>query len=89
MSAFSYGYFIDGEPIFDDDPNLAFVPDDEVAFEMEARKEADAFERLENERQARIDAGVEHACVACGCSESRACPGGCVWATASLCSRCL
>ena len=42
----------------------------------------------EEARQARIEAGVEHACVGCGCSESRACPGGCVWATPNLCSRC-
>jgi hypothetical protein len=39
-------------------------------------------------RQARIADGKEHACAACGCSESRACPGGCVWATATHCSRC-
>lgn len=39
-------------------------------------------------RQARIAAGEEHACLVCGCSESRACPGGCVWATPTLCSRC-
>jgi len=42
----------------------------------------------ETQRQARIAAGVEHTCVVCGCSESRACPGGCVWAKPNLCSRC-
>ena len=40
-------------------------------------------------RQARIAAGVEHACAGCGCSESRSCEGGCLWATSNLCSRCL
>ena len=30
----------------------------------------------------------EHRCRDCGCSESRACDGGCVWATPNLCSRC-
>ncbi len=39
-------------------------------------------------RQARIAAGVEHVCVGCGCSESLSCPGGCVWASPNLCSRC-
>jgi hypothetical protein len=43
---------------------------------------------FEDKRQARIAAGLEHACTVCGCSESRACPGGCVWATERLCSRC-
>ena len=41
----------------------------------------------EQERQERIAAGAEHVCASCGCS-SRSCPGGCVWATATLCSRC-
>jgi len=27
-------------------------------------------------------------CLGCGCSQLRACPGGCIWATATLCSRC-
>jgi primosomal protein N' len=27
-------------------------------------------------------------CVVCGCSELNACPGGCVWATKTMCSRC-
>lgn len=28
-------------------------------------------------------------CVRCGCSAFNACPGGCVWATPDLCSRCV
>lgn len=28
-------------------------------------------------------------CQICGCSEFNACPGGCVWATPTLCSRCV
>jgi hypothetical protein len=43
----------------------------------------------ELQRQRRIAAGQEEACAACGCSETRACPAGCVWATAALCSRCI
>lgn len=43
----------------------------------------------ENRRQARILAGEEQECFACGCSESLPCPGGCVWATPTLCSRCV
>jgi hypothetical protein len=27
-------------------------------------------------------------CRGCGCSDERACPGGCVWAEPNLCSRC-
>lgn len=39
-------------------------------------------------RLVRIADGLEHACLGCGCSESRACPGGCVWANERFCSRC-
>ncbi len=53
--------------------------------------EANMQERAAEEfaRQARITAGVEKACARCGCSETRACSGGCIWATATLCSRCV
>lgn len=27
-------------------------------------------------------------CAACGCCEHHACPGGCIWASPSLCSKC-
>lgn len=57
-------------------------PSPELAAEMEARA------RLEYARQLRIAAGVEQACAACGCSETRACSGGCIWATPHICSRC-
>lgn len=43
----------------------------------------------EYDRQRRIEAGIEHVCAGCGCSETRACPGGCIWATKTLCSRCV
>lgn len=39
-------------------------------------------------RQQRIATFQEMACANCGCSESRACSGGCVWAAHRLCSRC-
>lgn len=45
--------------------------------------------RKEFARQLRIAAGEETACAGCGCSETRACSGGCCWATATLCSRCV
>lgn len=67
------------------DPQLELDPE----VELEGHLEDQAFEREEAARQARIAAGVEHACAGCGCSESRACEGGCVWATATLCSRCV
>jgi hypothetical protein len=44
--------------------------------------------RLEYARQLRIWAGYENACAGCGCSQSKACSGGCVWATPTVCSRC-
>jgi len=28
-------------------------------------------------------------CLGCGCSATRPCPGGCVWATETLCSQCV
>jgi hypothetical protein len=43
----------------------------------------------EAERQASIAAGIEAVCACCGCSDSRSCPGGCIWATTTLCSRCV
>jgi hypothetical protein len=46
------------------------------------------YEHAEEQRQLRIWAGKEHACRVCGCSESRACSGGCIWAEPDLCSRC-
>jgi len=30
----------------------------------------------------------EGTCRVCGCTNERACPGGCVWAEPNLCSRC-
>lgn len=45
--------------------------------------------RTEFARQLRIARREETACFACGCSETRACSGGCLWATATLCSRCV
>jgi hypothetical protein len=48
-------------------------------------------ERARNEfaRQLRIAKGCEWTCARCGCSETRACSGGCISATAALCSRCV
>lgn len=31
----------------------------------------------------------EHVCEKCGCTDTRACPGGCTWATEKRCSRCV
>lgn len=42
----------------------------------------------EDERQARIRFGLEMACRVCGCSYTKPCPGGCIWAAPHLCSRC-
>jgi hypothetical protein len=45
--------------------------------------------RKEFARQLRIARGEEQACAGCGCSETRGCSGGCLWATETLCSRCI
>lgn len=45
--------------------------------------------QLELNRQKRILTGYEQSCASCGCSESRACSGGCIWATKTICSRCV
>ena len=50
---------------------------------------AQAQDQEEEDRQARIAIGIEAVCFGCGCSDSRRCPGGCVWATPTLCSRCV
>lgn len=31
----------------------------------------------------------ELACVGCGCTDAHPCEGGCIWATPTLCSRCV
>jgi len=31
---------------------------------------------------------VDARCRVCGCTNERACPGGCIWAEPNLCSRC-
>lgn len=38
-----------------------------------------------------VDAGcdAEPCCIACGCTNDRPCPGGCIWAGPNLCSRCV
>lgn len=43
---------------------------------------------FERGRQARIAAGEETACRGCGCSESRACEGGCAWYSEGWCTAC-
>jgi hypothetical protein len=64
-------------------PRLMDEGDEEVGAAMQERG------RLEYSRQLRIAAGAEKACAACGCSLTRSCSGGCIWATAHLCSRCV
>lgn len=68
------------------DENLEFLMDAQNPELIEMMEERG---REEFARQRRIAAGREQACASCGCSESRACSGGCVWATRALCSRCL
>ena len=68
------------------DENLRFLMDAENPELLALMEERG---RAEYARQVRIANGDETRCASCGCSESRACSGGCVWATRALCSRCL
>lgn len=45
-------------------------------------------EDLAPEKLAGIAAAAEMRCAVCGCSDSQACRGGCIWASDGLCSRC-
>lgn len=46
-------------------------------------------EGMDEEYLATGDAAYDEIiCRGCGCSAFNPCPGGCVWATESLCSRC-
>jgi hypothetical protein len=62
---------------------LNLDPFDEFSLNNSGPDDAEAL------RQARIALGEENVCCGCGCSDSRSCPGGCVWATRHLCSRCV
>jgi hypothetical protein len=77
------------EDLVIDDPDLLedrdFLREMQDSLERGYRKSTEQEELL---RQARIEMGIENACAGCGCSESRCCEGGCVWATENLCSRC-
>lgn len=42
----------------------------------------------ERDLAALVAAGEIHQCIGCGCTELTPCPGGCIWATPNLCSRC-
>jgi len=55
---------------------------------INGRLEAARNEFEEQLRQQRIAAGIEDACRICGCSGSKPCEGGCIWAESDLCSRC-
>ncbi len=58
-------------------------PDNEIAGQI-MRERAEA----EVRRQLRIAEQLERVCSNCGCSETRACSGGCGWASPTICSRC-
>lgn len=94
MSAFTAGYLPDYDLFDDDEPYIA-TPETEAERQARYDLSAQTFDECypggvaEFHRQERIADGVEHACAVCGCSESRACSGGCVWATPNLCSRCV
>lgn len=55
----------------------------------EAAEQMQERARAEFSRQKRIANGEERGCLGCGCSETRACSGGCIWATETLCSKCV
>lgn len=61
-------------PVFDDDEN-EYIDDG-----------MDEFDREEAEM---VAAGEIGQCRVCGCTDIRACEGGCIWAEVDLCSRCV
>lgn len=87
MSCFTSGFDFDYDDHDPMDSGVEFEPVMSIDEEIDAHREMRAEERMEAERQARIDAGIEHQCVVCGGSESTF-PAGCVWAAPNLCSRC-
>jgi hypothetical protein len=58
--------------------------------EVHARAISEAWDLaiFEQGRKVRIAAGQEVACRGCGCSESRACVGGCGWYSEGWCTAC-
>lgn len=62
--------------------------------ELRAQDEIDevAARYADDDDEADVDAEFDDdgpRCAGCGCSMARACPGGCVWATPTRCSRCV
>jgi len=78
--------WLDAEDLARLEPFLPLLMDER---HQEAREFMKECAGREFERQMRIAAGEERACAGCGCSESRSCRRQCVWATESLCSRCI
>lgn len=53
-------------------------------------EEEDDFDGLDAEYLVTGDAAQDQIiCEGCGCSAFNSCPGGCVWATETRCSRCV
>lgn len=64
--------------------------DDELEEEEleELFEEEDLGEDLLEEEDLVCDPIGGASCRVCGCTDDKACPGGCVWAEPDLCSRC-
>lgn len=56
--------------------------------EILAAAAGDAASWFTSRRTIRVPAMGDMVCRGCGCSDNRACPGGCFWAAPNLCSRC-
>ena len=92
------GVVVDGEVVLARQTADTLCPEEQEWFEAtlpalmdESDEDAQAFmeERARKElaHQLRIAAGYEQTCARCGCSETRVCSGGCLWVTATICSR--
>ena len=80
-----------GEPDEDEDDEDEYLspmtPAESVQVLTAARQEVEP-RWLGADGLMRLTAG-EMTCRVCGCSDTRSCPGGCLWAAPNLCSRCV
>lgn len=71
-------------------PDSFLPPAFDPAFDWESENFPDGYEDADGSVPGADECPCDGPfCAACGCCLHRACPGGCVWATPTLCSRCV
>ena len=75
---------LDDDDDIDDEDEEWLTPEGTVAVLERAMAEGAGFMR-----NGLISIPREMCCRRCGCTDDRACPGGCAWVAPNLCSRCL